>query len=87
MYLGVQPARAALVAQRYTDRLAAEAIHVDVAHFRNAIKGVAHPSNAIRERLPVLLGVPLGELFTQESLSRPYLVDLGYRVRGKGEAK
>jgi hypothetical protein len=34
--------------------------------------GRAHPSDAIRDRLPAVVGRPLSELFTQEALARAY---------------
>lgn len=68
----VQPARAVLDAQRYTNRQAAAAIDVEYVHFASAIKGVIRPHQAIRERLPELLGVPLADLFDAERLEKPY---------------
>ena len=69
---GVQPARQALIDNRWTIRLAAERINVPPLHLRNAVLGHTVPSGALRDRLPVLLGRPLSKLFTAESLAAEY---------------
>lgn len=69
---GVQPARAALQAQRYTTRQAADAMGVDHGLLARAVAGKVRPSDEIRERLPKLLSVPLEDLFDEVMLARPY---------------
>jgi hypothetical protein len=68
---------AVLTKQRWSRRLAAAEIDVDFTHFANAIAGRSRPSQAIRDRLPELLGVPLEDLFEPEMLAGPYMGDLG----------
>lgn len=74
---GVQPARAFLQARRFTTRQAADAIRVDLTHLASAIGGHVRPCQAVRDRLPNLLGVPLQDLFSEEALRLPYAGDLG----------
>lgn len=74
---GPQPLRAVLTKNRYTVRQAAAAINVDPLHLTNVIRGGARPCQAVRDRLPELLGVPLEELFTEDALLLPYMGDLG----------
>lgn len=74
---GTQPLRAILQAQRYTTRQAADAIGVDWVHLGSTIKGSIRPCQAIRDRLPALLGVPLEDLYTPDMLVLPYMGDVG----------
>jgi hypothetical protein len=69
---GRQPARMALRRERYTIKLAAEIIGVPESHLRIAVGGYARPMDAVREKLPVLVGVPLEDLFTPDALAKPY---------------
>jgi hypothetical protein len=62
----------ALRRERYTIRLAAELIGVPESHLRIAVGGYARPMDAVREKLPTLVGVPLEELFTPAALAKPY---------------
>ncbi|WP_149814739.1 helix-turn-helix domain-containing protein [Serinicoccus marinus] len=58
--------------QRYTTRQAAAAIGVPFIHLSNVLKGRVRPSDAVRERLPQLLGTSVTVLFTPEMLKEPY---------------
>lgn len=69
---GVQPARQALTDERWTLRRAADQINVPLQHLRGAVNGHTAPSTPLRSRLPILLGRPLAELFTEDALAATY---------------
>ena len=69
---GRQPARVALRRERYTIKLAAELIGVPESHLRIALGGYARPMDAVREKLPIPVGVPLEQLFTPAAIEKPY---------------
>lgn len=71
--LGPQPARRILRRDaRLSITEAAEQINVRRSHLNSALLGYCAPSEDVRERLPRLIGRPLEELFTPESLAEPY---------------
>lgn len=58
--------------ERWTYSALARRINVPRAHLVNVMMGCAHPSTELRERLPVVLGKPIEELLSAESLAKPY---------------
>lgn len=78
---GAQPARQALVDERWSQPKAAERINVPHLHLRGALNGHVPPSQVVRDRLPALLGRPLTELFTPDSLAATYTGPRGRRSR------
>jgi hypothetical protein len=76
---GYQPVRVELFKQRIGQKQAAKDIGVSWGHFRKVIIGHCHPMQAVREKLPVYLGVPLEELFTPEVLAKPYAAGRGVK--------
>ncbi|WP_335986417.1 hypothetical protein [Glycomyces sp. MUSA5-2] len=69
---GRQPAHAILKYKGYgaIEKCAVD-IEVNRMSLRDALLGRHRPGMGIRERLPEYLGVPLEELFTEESLGGP----------------
>ncbi len=66
-----QPAYAVIRATgRSLSKIADEA-GVPYLHLRQACRGLARPSQRVRERLPVVLGLPIEELFEPASLVPP----------------
>ena len=66
---GDQPAVEVIYDQRWTyTRLALE-LGVTHKHLYAACRGVTTPSDVLRKRLPEVLGVPLADLYTAESLT------------------
>jgi hypothetical protein len=63
--------------QRWSYPAAAEKIGVHPIHFACAVTGRVRPCRAIRKRLPLLLGVPLEDLFNPDRIDKPFLGDLG----------
>jgi len=78
---GVQPARQVLVDERWTQPGAADQINVPRLHLRGAVNGHVPPSQVVRDRLPALLGKPLSQLFTEESLAAKYRSGRGQQHR------
>jgi transcriptional regulator with XRE-family HTH domain len=70
--LGRQPGIALSREERWSLSALARRLDVPLGHLTNAMHGRAHPSDAIRDRLPAVVGRPLSELFTQEALARAY---------------
>lgn len=69
---GAQPAYYVVKDQRRSIGVVAQAIDVPYVHLRNALYGHVVPSQAVRDRLPKLLGVRLEELFEPGTLARTY---------------
>ena len=67
-----QPAKRFLVVNEITQREAAEFIGCRVNHLRNALNGRSHPNESVREKLPILVGMPLEVLFEAEVLQDDY---------------
>jgi transcriptional regulator with XRE-family HTH domain len=65
---GVQPAKAILFKKKMTAARASREIQVDQKHLTNALTGRVRPRPEVRERLPLLLNVPLEQLFTEQAL-------------------
>lgn len=84
---GVQPARQALVDERWTQPRAAEQINVPPLHLRNAVNGHVPPSQVVRDRLPALLGKPLSELFTSEALAATFQNHRGRQDRKRKDQR
>lgn len=68
----IQPAREIMRQQQIRIDHAAEQMGVSYRHLRYVLRGITAPMDAVREQLPVILGVPLVELFTPELLARSY---------------
>lgn len=79
MQIGRQPGQAIAYAERWSVSALARKMNVPVRHLYNSFYGWAHPSDEIREQLPVILGRPLEDLFTPESLAKPYTGPRGNR--------
>lgn len=79
---GVQPAYD-IVRKRTTIAATARAIGVDYAHFNLAVNGRIRPCQAIRERLPIHLGIPIDQLFTDIAIMWPSTTDVGAASRRK----
>jgi hypothetical protein len=67
-----QPFRAVLMARRISVPQAAELCGVKIDHLRDCADGRVRPNDQVRERLPLITGVPLHELFTADRLDRPH---------------
>ncbi|MDJ0396780.1 hypothetical protein QMK17_26190 [Rhodococcus sp. G-MC3] len=65
---GEQPLARILREQRWTFTLMADELGVSRRQVGNAAKGWSRPIPALREQLPIILGVPLEELFTPSAL-------------------
>jgi hypothetical protein len=66
------PAYYLLKQQRRSMGAVAQAINVPYIHLRNVLYGAVVPSPEIRGRLPLLLGVPIEELFDADVLKREF---------------
>lgn len=66
--LGPQPVRRLLDERGLTISEAALAIGVTFAKLQAPVTGRSRPSDEVRAKLPALLGVPLEDLFSAESL-------------------
>ena len=75
-----QPARKMLIVRDLTTQEAADFIGCTKAHLGNALRGRAHPSNLVRERLPLLIGLPLEALFDEATLAGEYTMPRGRRA-------
>ncbi|GLI00689.1 hypothetical protein [Phytohabitans aurantiacus] len=53
-------------------RATAEELGVEYNHLRFALYGQVRPNDRVRRRLPRLLGHPLEDLFSAESLAKPH---------------
>lgn len=69
---GVQPARRIFAEKCLVITGVAHQIGVGHQHLNRVVNGRTPPSDAVRERLPEFIGVPLEELFTPELLSTPF---------------
>jgi ribosome-binding protein aMBF1 (putative translation factor) len=69
---GVQPALAALRAERWSTALAARTIGVPENHLKHVVHGRTYPNAIVREKLPELLGLPLEDLFVPDMLAKTY---------------
>jgi hypothetical protein len=65
----VQPGMEVLRNQARTVSGAARVIGVPDHELRNALNGRYRPSRAIRERLPLMVGVPITALFSADMLA------------------
>ncbi len=63
-----QPAYFVLHKQGRTIAGVARVIDVSYLQLRNSVYGRTRPNQAVRDRLPALLGVALSELFTPDAL-------------------
>lgn len=79
-----QPALDIAQQQHYTIPQIAEIIGENPSHLGSALRGRAYPSELIRDTLPVVLGVPLEQLFNPDRLHMPYG---GPRGRNGGRRK
>lgn len=77
----VQPAKRVLYDERWSVPRAAQKLGVSTTHLFNCLHGNCPPSPEVRDKLPALVGRPLTELFTAESLARPYAGPAGSRRR------
>ena len=68
---GEQPGRAVLLRQGCTITGTARVIGVQPSHLSQALRGRIKPNVRVRRQLPVLLGVPLDELFDEAMLKLP----------------
>jgi transcriptional regulator with XRE-family HTH domain len=68
---GKQPAHRILLAQGRTIEGTARAMGINPNHLHHALRGNVRPSAYLREQLPIVLGVPLHELFDRKLLDRP----------------
>lgn len=87
---GRQPARDIAHEERWTLTRLAKHIDVPVTHLRGALYGITYPNDAIRERLPAVLGRPLSELFHPEMLVRrhqPHLTFAQKQALAAGDPK
>ena len=75
-----QPAKRFLVVHEISQREAAEFIGCRINHLRNALNGRSHPNESVRERLPILVGMPLEVLFDPEVLEDDYTGPRGRRA-------
>jgi hypothetical protein len=83
--LGPQPARQHLYDQRWPVARAARELGVSHTHLVNCLLGRCSPSPEVRDKLPAMLGLPLSELFTEESIAREYAGPRGsYRLMRNG---
>jgi ribosome-binding protein aMBF1 (putative translation factor) len=57
--------RAGMTHSEFTDKLQIQ----PSSHVRLAMRGACPPSEELRQRAPFVLGIPLDELFTAESLA------------------
>jgi len=68
---GKQPGHDLILKQGRTITGTARVIGVDPSHLSLALRGRILPNVRVRERLPALLGVPLGQLFDAHVLALP----------------
>jgi transcriptional regulator with XRE-family HTH domain len=81
---GLQPARAVMRTQKVTTRQLAERIRVDEGHLTNVLRGRVRPCAALRQRMPLELGVPIEQLLTADAMQKPFAGDIAGRPRVSG---
>jgi transcriptional regulator with XRE-family HTH domain len=76
---GFQPIREVLFTRRIYQTTVAKDLGVTFGHLRRAVTGRCRPNNTLRKKLPEYLGVPLTDLFTADSLAKPYVEGRGVK--------
>ncbi len=74
-------ARRQMVILDLTTRDVADGVGCTQAHLSNVLQGRAHPSELVRERLPLILGLPIAVLLDAELLEGEYSGRRGGRAR------
>lgn len=77
---GRQPAHSILIRERWTVPRAAKMLDVPPQHLMKALHGRIRPSVEVRTRLPLLVGVPLSELFTEDALAGTHARYVGRKL-------
>lgn len=74
-------ARRQMLIMDLTTRDVAQAIGCTRAHLQNVLQGRTHPSEAVREHLPRILGLPIETLLDAELLDQEYTSPRGRQAR------
>lgn len=79
---GPQPAYAIIKSKRITFAELVRKIGCSPSQFYRALDGSVRPADAIREKLPLLVGVELTDLFTARAIAKPARSEVGRYPKG-----